>query len=197
MGSRGREARRPRTAKSRRAFAARVLVVCGGLQTEKRYLDGLRRAERNPAVTVTVRTNPRSPSEVVNYADRLRRQDSGEYDEIWCVFDVDEFRNVAEALRLADRKRINVAISNPCFELWLLLHCVDHTAYVSSYAAVVQLLRQHIPRYDKSRLDFADFEAGVVLACGRAKRLDPTGEKHELNPSTSVWRVVEKILRTP
>jgi hypothetical protein len=46
-------------------------------------------------------------------------------DEIWCVFDVENpipHQTLEKALELSRTKRINVALSNPCFEVWLLSH---------------------------------------------------------------------------
>jgi hypothetical protein len=48
--------------------------------------------------------------------------------------------------------------------------------------------------YDKTRLDFGRFECGVGDAVQRAKVLDPSGSRFELNPSTSVWRLVVKMM---
>jgi hypothetical protein len=55
-------------------------------------------------------------------------------------------------------------------------------------------LRKHLPNYRKTRLDFAaDFADGLDDALKWAKELDPTGEDHERNPSTGVWRLVKLI----
>lgn len=40
---------------------------------------------------------------------------------------------------------------------------------------------------------FADFQEGMADACHRARRLDPTGEDHLKNPSTTVWKIVENL----
>jgi hypothetical protein len=51
-----------------------------------------------------------------------------------------------------------------------------------------------VPGYDKARLVFADYARGVDDAVARAKRLDPDGVGYQRNPSTSVWRLVERII---
>ena len=43
-------------------------------------------------------------------------------DEVWCMFDFDVHPQVPEAIELARRNEINMAASNPCVELWFLLH---------------------------------------------------------------------------
>lgn len=50
---------------------------------------------------------------------------AGEIEELssaWIVVDSDEFRNLAKAEREAKTKGIKLAISNPCFEVWLIDH---------------------------------------------------------------------------
>ena len=90
-------------------------------------------------------------------------------------------------------QKVNLAVSNPCFELWLLLHHTDCRSHCAGYDDVVRRLKKHVPAYDKARLRFDDYAGRVFDATKRAKDLDPTGASHDLNPSTSVWRLVEKI----
>ncbi|MEC3995912.1 RloB family protein [Actinacidiphila sp. DG2A-62] len=172
-----------------------MLVVCGGRETERQYLQGLRDHVRNPAVSVIVKPKVGSPAQLVAYAGKLRAQNRDGYDEVWCVFDVDEFTDIADAAVAARRLGIEVAVSNPCFELWLLLHFADHTAFVGAYKKLLPLLEKHVPGYDKSRLDFAPYRETYEAAAERARKLEATGRDHGRNPSTSVWRLTEGIVR--
>jgi hypothetical protein len=88
----------------------------------------------------------------------------------------------------------NLAVSNPCFELWLLLHHEDCRVSLPDCRATSARLRKHLPSFDKTRLDFANFAKKVPDAIDRAKALDPMATNHLQNPSTSVWRLVEKIM---
>jgi hypothetical protein len=111
--------------------------------------------------------------------------------------DVDEFERdggrISAAVRLADRAGIRLAVSNPCFEYWLLLHHADCAAPNLSCGPVVDRLRQHVPAYDKTVLGFADFADGVLAAIDRARRRDPSGTDHRLNPSTGVWTLATRM----
>jgi RloB-like protein len=195
MSGRRREGRTSRHPTSRQQFSRRVLLVCGSQKTEKQYFDGLRRAERNPAVSVITKANPGSPFEVVNHARKLKRQSPDDFDDVWCVFDVDDYKDVKSAADLARRHRIGLAVSNPCFELWLLLHFADQRAYQPSYDSLIPLLRAHLPDYDKTDLVFSAYARGVQHACSRARVLEPTGTALHVNPSTGVWQVVELVVR--
>ena len=46
-------------------------------------------------------------------------------DQVWAVFDRDEHPNYDAAIRLCEQHKVGVARSNPCFELWLILHDAD------------------------------------------------------------------------
>jgi len=50
------------------------------------------------------------------------------FDEVWCVFDKDDFpdQDFNQAIVLASAKGFRVAYSNQAFEYWLLLHFNDH-----------------------------------------------------------------------
>ncbi|MFR9723842.1 RloB family protein [Streptomyces sp. MS19] len=182
---------------ARRTARERVLVVCGAKATEADYLNGLVRHLSNPAVTVRVKTKPGSPSQLVAHASDLWNQDRDGFDQVWCVTDVDEYTDLDQALAAAHRAGIGLAVSNPCFELWLLLHFRDHTAYCPNYRALRAALAKHLPRYDKARLDFRDFASGWQAAVPRARQLAPEDKEHGVNPATGVWRLVEQITRQP
>jgi hypothetical protein len=116
------------------------------------------------------------------------------YNEVWCVFDVDEHSHLAKVRDQAQRNDIHLAISNPCFELWALLHLSDHTAFVTRKEAKSLLLR-HLPRFRKA-LPFARLHPGYLTAVRRAKELDRQREKANDpggNPSTGVHRLTERI----
>jgi hypothetical protein len=110
-----------------------------------------------------------------------------EYDGVWCVVDTDSF-DIQAAQTAAERLGVDLAISEPCFELWLLLHFTGHTAHVDNGTAACRLLKKHLPGYDK-KLDYVAFDSGVQSAITRAKALPPG------NPSTDVWRLVEVLLQ--
>ncbi|MBO0868076.1 MAG: RloB domain-containing protein [Micromonosporaceae bacterium] len=173
-----------------------VLVVCGADCTEPQYLRGLRDHVANRAVDLKILTKGRAPQQVVDYARKVRDNSERDFDKVWCVIDVDEFDiDVAEVAARA--ARIDLAVSNPCFELWLLLHHEDCRTHLPSYDSVCLRLRKYVPRYDKTELDFADYVSGVDVAVDPAKRLEPDGTSYGSNPSTNVWKLVELIRGTP
>ncbi len=102
---------------------------------------------------------------------------------------------MAAAAAEAAQLKVNLAISNPCFEVWLLLHHDKCEARLANCRETTQRLRKHLPGYDKARLKFKDHAIGLDDAIERSRQLDPSGEDHSKNPSTGMWRLVERILQ--
>ncbi|MGA8364254.1 MAG: RloB family protein [Solirubrobacteraceae bacterium] len=132
------------------------------------------------------------------HEEREERRERGKaHDEVWCVFDVDTHPKREEAVELAQRHDIKVAISNPCFELWLMLHYQDQTASIK-VREVQKLAKSHLKcgkALSPQALD--SLASRYDEAVKRAKALD---KKHEgddsppgTNPSSEVWKLVERI----
>lgn len=182
----------------------RILVVCEGEVTEPEYVDGFRLAHGATTVYVDVRSPGGDPRALVERAVWLRKAAADDarrsrdpnlaYDEAWCVFDVDEHAHAETARHLAAKEGVHLAVSNPCFELWLLLHFADCAAHVTASQAG-RLLRKHLPRYDK-HLRFEDLANGyadaVIRAETLARRGTDTGDAGG-NPSTGVYLLTERI----
>jgi RloB-like protein len=187
----------------------RILVVCEGQVTEREYLQNFKHAVRNPRAHVQVAKEHGVPLTVVQDAQRLRDEAATEakrlqdqnlrYDEVWAVYDTDDHPHLPEARRLAEQQGIKLAISNPCFELWALLHFQDQRASIHR-DKVRPALQAHMPGYDKS-LTFSPLnpkEAAYAEAVRRAKALDAAAEKHcdaGRNPTTRVYLLTESIQR--
>lgn len=143
-----RENTQSRRGQARDLRPGHVLVVSGGQRTEPSYFKGMARSR---GVRLKVRTRVDSPENLVRYAKSIYTAD--EYDGVWCVVDLDNF-DIPAALTAAARADVELVVSEPCFELWLLLHFADHRAHVDNGKAACALLANHVPGYDK-RLDYA------------------------------------------
>lgn len=115
------------------------------------------------------------------------------------MFDIDEHPNVDTAIDLAHRNDVRIAVSNPCLELWFLLHFGDQTAWIHRHEAQrraahclgcgkslsAAALDELHDRYDEARL--------------RARQLDVKhrhdGSDPRANPSSEIWRLVDTINR--
>ncbi len=116
------------------------------------------------------------------------------YDRVWCVFDVDQHARLADAIQQARDNEIGVAVSNPCFELWALLHFQDQNAHITR-SKVQSLCRKHIPHYEKE-LPCAALWERYSEARERAVKLDHWHQSRGTsggNPSTGVYRLIAEI----
>jgi hypothetical protein len=188
-----RENRQTRRQPFRRS-ADRILVVCGGVTTEPAYFEGMRRSYRNAAVKIVMRKAGVSPAELVEYAMSVRDRDREDFDEVWCVCDVDDF-DLTGAVQLAARNDVRLAVSNPCFEVWLLLHFEGCTAAMAGYEQLRRRLAKHIADYDKDPGPFERLRPGVRPAIERAQALAPSGTEHQRNPATGVWALATMFER--
>ena len=59
---------------------------------------------------------------------KLKRDRLATRDSVWAMFDRDIHKRFDEARDLARGNGIRLAISNPCFELWGILHYQDQNA---------------------------------------------------------------------
>lgn len=125
--------RRPRPA--RRA----VLIVCEGRNTEPCYFHRLvRELGLSATVKVEIQGAPgcTDPQGLVDFAlaeQRKREHEArsdltkAEFEDVWVVFDVEHAESgrqaaILGAVRAALRGGVSLAISNPSFEVWYILH---------------------------------------------------------------------------
>jgi len=116
------------------------------------------------------------------------------FDEVWAMFDVDEHPKLKEAIELADREGVKVAVSNPCFELWALLHFEDQRGHIER-KKLRERLKRHMKGYDKE-LDFSKLRDTYEAALTRAKALHEAAKKSgqsRPNPSTDAYLLTETI----
>ena len=123
-----------------------LVVFCEGERTEPQYLLALKQEPfvKDAAVDIRVETGHGGavPLTLVTLATAARAKsaaEEAEIDEFWCVFDVEWPRNhphLPEAIARAEANDIRLAISNPCFELWLILHYRNHGSWLDNSAAV-------------------------------------------------------------
>jgi hypothetical protein len=180
----------------------RILIVCEGTKTEPGYFDDLRRVYRR---VVELELSPGGvPKTLVERAVEMKseaehmakaaKDENLSYDEVWCVFDVDDHPKVDDAKQQARGNGIKLAVSNPCFELWVLLHFQEQTAHISR-AKLRAVCRKHLPDYEKD-LPIARLTPQYEYAASRARKLDDWQQQQgrkEANPSTGVYRLTEAI----
>ena len=204
MATRRTRERRPGRRKPFRDPKPTILIVCEGDVTEPNYFNGFVRAFQNPRVTIHISEEHGVPLTLVRIAKSLKDEGKAEakrqndenlaYDSVWCVYDVDDHPHLHEAQEMAEANDIELAISNPCFELWLLLHFRDNPG-MQHRDTIYTKLKDYDPDYEK-QVDFARYSAGYDEALKRAERMDKLAEDVQspgCNPTTGVYRLTEEI----
>jgi hypothetical protein len=117
---------------------ATIFHLCiEGEVTEKTYFSSLNSSDYlKGKITFRIHKTASDPYRLVESAVELKNSGNlEEADQIWCVFDV-EYPNphgkLADAVELAELNDITIAVSNPSFEVWLLLHHGIVTKHLSS-----------------------------------------------------------------
>lgn len=201
--------RRARGALTRRTPASvprrQLLVFVEGKRTEDGYVKFWWRRHRDKVI-VNIDERHGTPMALVQLAiarkireEREERRGRGSaHDEVWCVFDVDEHPNLEEAIQLADRNGVKVVVSNPCIELWFILHYEEQNAYIERKPAQMRAMEL---LQCKKTLTEAALESLAARHEGAMRRALALDEKHILddnrprsNPSSDVWRLVDKIV---
>ncbi|RNL85540.1 RloB family protein [Halostreptopolyspora alba] len=190
----------------RRAERKRYLVFCEDENAGRRYFGGLGAELRVPMRVPKVHGEALGlVRAAVKRARNPSRRDQGrEFDEVWCVMDVEAPKPqpaLGDALELAERNGINCALTNPCFEFWLLLHQRNHEGYLTTEKAE-SMMRGLGCCYTRGKDFTYEHFTGEqrFAAIQRAERLAELFEigddPRRHNPSTSVHLLVRELLRS-
>lgn len=183
----------------REAFRdARLIVIASeGKDTERIYFKALAKEYTNLRVHVHIlersenEQNNSSPEHVLQQLnDYKSKYDLKADDELWLVVDKDRWTEAMlshVATECSQEVAMHMALSNPCFELWLLLHMEDAASLspeeqeqwmknrrrsknADPYLKV--RLRQKMGSYHESSYDALTLIAHIEDAIERARALD-------------------------
>ena len=195
---------RPVRHASKRANRRQILAFVEGKRTEERYVVDWARRYRD-FVLVTVDPFRGVPASLIEQAVQRQRDERRDerrgrgrsYDEIWCVFDVDEHVGLARVRDLARRHEIHLAISNPCLELWFILHFEDQWAWIHRHQAQERsqelLGCEKVLSPDALEVLFNRYDDANERARALERRHTEAESCPDENPSSGVWKLIESI----
>lgn len=179
---------RERKSRQKRLPHKVYLVICEG-ETEKTYVESLRRAYRRP-VTIKTKVSGNSINRrlVEQYVKELGVGSADDY-EIFYIYDADVECVANKLLTLPG----NTILTNPCLELWYSLHVIDHNRSVSSEDAIKILEKSHTVwnGYTKGHLTPEQnrlLMENCSMAMNRAARL-----RWPDNPSSNMAKFIESL----
>jgi hypothetical protein len=109
-------------------------------------------------------------------------------DKDFLVYDAD----VPELLqKLQSIRGAKIITSNPCIELWFLLHYKNQTAFIICKDCLKELENHNRNTYQKGAIDIRLEEkliANMYKACERGRKLSPYR-----NPSTNLYEIINEL----
>lgn len=172
---------KPRTSKGK-SMRPNYFVFCEG-ETEITYVKFLRSIYRVPIQIIPKKSDSNISDK---YIENCRREYvNTSNDKIFLMFDLDvegmleRLQKISEAILL---------VSNPCIELWFLLHYEEYKGELSS-ALCVQRLKKFSSSYTKGVLSEEEkyiLTKSIELASKRSKSLS----KYR-NPSSTIFQLID------
>jgi len=179
-----------------------MFVGCEGTVSEVQYLRILNHDQTAVLVKPMRRKNDGAPKRLLADMRRwLREEQPRANDQAWLVVDTDSWpEEHLHALHqwTAENASHHLAVSNPAFELWLLLHFEDGHG-IATPAECRRRLERHLPGYDKSVNARAFPRERVAAACERARVRDTPAccDWPRNPPGTTVYRLVDAVMAEP
>lgn len=163
-----------------------ALVICEG-ETEASYLNLLKQWYKSPIRIVSHIEGTRITPSLVEKRTKELKLSQKDKINTFLMYDMD-VQDVTEKLQ---KCKAEFLLSNPCFELWLILHVKEQKSAISS-DAIIKELKNCSPiweNYVKSA--FSDtqknfLEKNTDIAVVRAKEL-----QEFQNPSTRIYKLIE------
>ena len=209
--------KRPPRRKSHNRDAKLLIIATEGTETEKIYFEDLTSPDwfGNSRVQVEVLSSTetdKAPKRVLAEIDRFKRKYKlDKDDELWIVIDVDRWgdANLNSVARLCKQKGYFLAISNPCFELWLLLHLrslddysedikaefLENQKVTKNRSRLDQELLDILGSYNKAKPDTSQFLPFVEIAIERAASLETNhDDRWPQKLGTRVYLLASKIV---
>ena len=178
----------------------------GKNQTERKYFKAFNQVQSEYKI-MAGKGNNTDPVGVVEDLLKSAKQeelDLNDGDMLACFIDVD-FKNgrdqeLRAAMKLARQNNVSVFLSNPCFEIWYLLHFRYSTKLYGSNEEVIKELGSYISDYSKSKDVYDVIENKIDQALLNTKRLEGyhlengTNDRLKKLPSTEAYKLIEMIL---
>ena len=196
----------------------RVFVLSTEGNTEAQYFEGLKNnledlASENNAILVLYKNDTKSaPKHIVDLMDEyaLEVADSGiDNNEFWVIFDRDKQNNKAakllEIITQCEGKGYNIGITNPTFELFLLMHIADigkykkrqllENPYVTAKRRFLDKeLSVKMKGYNKTKIIFEKFRPNIPHALKQAKKYEKDPRQLVRELGTTIHKLINEIL---
>jgi len=185
-----------------------ICIASEGTKTEPNYFKGLKISLKNPNIhikSIARDDTASAPNHVLRKVNEFKKETRlMSTDELWLVIDIDRWttKMLSEIARECLQHKYFLAVSNPRFELWLLLHLADVSKYKNEEKDKLKKVNGHIENrikeicgsYKKNCLNMEIFRPKILKAIKRAKKLDKNIRNRWPNVlGTHVYKLAESI----
>lgn len=160
-------------------------IFCEG-ETEEAYINYLRIKYRLPVKIITEVTGANINERIISR--HLAKREKHEKDRVFLLYDADV---ESVMCKLKEIKNAHLLTSNPCIELWFLMHYKNQTAHISGNECIRQLNNRNHNTYKKGLIDRKleeQLNNKQTEACKRAKETIPF-----TNPSSNINELIVEI----
>lgn len=213
-----REDRKKRQYEFKKPRADSFLIVTEGERSEPLYFKGLQQLIRDKiggvvnvveAPLIEIRGEGCSTGKLIEITDRIVKDAKIIYQNIWVVFDKDDFEDFDQAIREGIQKGYHIAWSNQSFEYWLYLHfeysdsALHRNEWNDKLDEIFHKMNLGEGVYKKNYEDIYDLvnrNDGVNTAIRNAKRRmadykPETCKPSEYDPGTNVYKLTEALTK--
>lgn len=188
-----------------------IYIYSEGKNTEPDYFNALCKSLSRRVTKVVCKGGQGVPKSVAQAAiefakakglakggTRKRRNLFEQKDEVWAVFDRDEFTCYYDAKQMCKGAKISYAYTDPCFELWLNLHVEDSDAPCTRQQ-IQKETETLVPGYSSRSGKTTDFSALVLKVAEAEERAKVQRKRREEerskegHPSTNVDQLTAVI----
>lgn len=214
----GRERKALTREKRHKKLNSLFVIATEGEKTEFHYFDQYRDnfnldGKRIALEIIPSRKGECAPSYILKNLDTFRKEKNlCEIDKLWMVIDRDSHswkpKEISDVATKCQQKKYGLALSNPCFELWILLHLADLSSYnvqgkneieknprvTKDRTRIEKEILKHIPSYSKKSQNFIPLFANIQIAIINSKKL--LNKKDKRWPSslgTHVYKIMEEL----
>lgn len=193
------------------------LIVTEGEKTEPFYFKGMqRRIEEKiggkidviEVPFIDIRGKGCATGSLIKTTERIIKDAKVMYQNVWVVFDKDDFTDFDQAIEEGTQKGYKIAWSNQSFEYWLYLHfCYSDSAlhrwdWQKKLTEIFEQYQLGNGVYQKNQeniYDLVDSFGGVNVAIKNAKRRmalfhEGTDKPSEYDPGTTVHELVQELM---
>jgi hypothetical protein len=130
----------------------------------------------------------------VEVKSKRYRSENGEDDQVWVVFDRDEHDYVDASIDKCKAAQVGVAFSDPCFEVWLILHVEDYDRDEHRYHTQGKC-QEVCEGYERNGRKMAKSEKLVLSVETAEARAEALRQRRQADGGNAPWTSVDPLTR--